>query len=309
MTVQKTKHVPVLLKEVLHYLAPQRGETYLDATAGYGGHAQAILVASHNGATLIDRDEQAIQALRQIFSGRSLEIIHQDFLSATQDLVKQGRRYDMILADLGVSSPHLQIASRGFSFQNTGPLDMRMDQRQTLNAADIVNSASVEELTELLQRYGEEPKAGQLARHIVAARPIHDTRQLAELARKVWPGHSRVHPATRLFQALRIAVNDELNQLQQALPIWLELLKPGGRLVVISFHSLEDRLIKQFFAEHSGQTYDASLRLLTKRPITAQTQELVSNPRARSARLRAAVKINKEREVHANSGKKFFPSL
>jgi len=293
VTVQITNHVPVLLSEVTQYLAPQQGDSYLDVTAGYGGHAKVILEASQVGGTLIDRDSQAITALRQQFKAKDIELIQRDFLTASQTLLSQGRHYDMILADLGVSSPHLNIASRGFSFQNDGPLDMRMDQSQTLSAADIVNGYSAEQLSIMLTKYGEEPKATQLARQIVAARPITSTSQLADVARKVWPGHSRVHPATRLFQALRIAVNDELDQLAQALPIWLKLLAPGGRLVVISFHSLEDRIVKQFFQEQGGNTYDAPLRLLTKRPVTASAQELVFNPRARSARLRAAVKINK----------------
>lgn len=291
MTVQKTKHVPVLLEQTLHYLAPQRGQTYLDVTAGYGGHAQAVLEASQDGATLIDRDHTAVDYLRQIFNKPAIEIIHQDFLTACQDLARQDRIYDMILADLGVSSPHLDNTSRGFSFNSEAPLDMRMDQRQVLTAADLVNNCSVDELTALLKQYGDEPKASQMAQRIIASRPIHTTAQLAAIAQQVWPGHSRVHPATRLFQALRIVVNDELGQLAQALPIWLRLLAPGGRLVVISFHSLEDRLVKQFFGEHGQLAYDADLKLLTKRPVTASAQELVSNPRARSARLRAAVKI------------------
>lgn len=311
MTVQKTKHVPVLLSEVLHYLAPQKGETYLDATAGYGGHAAAVLRASrYSGATLIDRDASAVGELRQRFkSNEGVEIIHGDFLSVSKKLRVQVRRYDMILADLGVSSQHLDTIHRGFSFNSDAPLDMRMDQNQALSAAEIVNSYSSQQLTEMFQRYGEEPKAARIVNEIVAQRPIVSTKQLAALASKAWPGRSRVHPATRVFQALRIAVNDELGQLKSALPIWTELLRGGGRLVVISFHSLEDRLVKQFFGEHGKGGYDATLKILTKRPVTAGAEELVFNPRARSAKLRAAVKIKKEREVHANSGKKFFPSL
>lgn len=300
----------MLTGEVLHYLAPQKGETYLDVTAGYGGHAAAVLRASPSGATLIDRDASAINELRQCFGGnKGVEIVQGDFLSVSKELRAQGRRYDMILADLGVSSQHLDMIHRGFSFNNDAPLDMRMDQSQALSAAEIVNSYSSQQLTEMFQRYGEEPKAARIANEIVTQRPIVSTTQLALLASKVWPGRSRVHPATRIFQALRIAVNDELGQLEEALPIWTELLRGGGRLVVISFHSLEDRLVKQFFGEHGKGGYDATLKVLTKRPVTAGAEELVFNPRARSAKLRAAVKIKKEREVHANSGKKFFPSL
>ena len=291
MTVQKTNHVPVLLTEVLEYLAPHHGQTYLDATAGYGGHATAVLEASQSAATLIDRDKTAVDHLRQLFNKPDVEVIYSDYLNASQTLQSQGRHYDMILADLGVSSLHLNTISRGFSFSNEAPLDMRMDQDQAHSALDIVNQSSQMELSEILRTYGEEPKADQLAREIVQARPVRTTTELANIAKKVWPGHSRVHPATRLFQAIRIAVNDELSQLEGVLPIWLDLLNPGGRLAVISFHSLEDRLVKQFMQDQGGNTYDAPLKVLTKRPITADAKELVSNPRARSARLRAAVKI------------------
>jgi 16S rRNA (cytosine1402-N4)-methyltransferase len=177
-----------------------------------------------------------------------------------------------------------------------------MDQRQQLTAETVVNTFSEAELTQILQRYGEEPKAAQIARLIIGNRPITDTLTLASVVAKAWPGHSKVHPATRTFQALRIAVNDELQLLERSLPIWLELLVPGGRLAIISFHSLEDRLVKQAFTEVSGNRYDAAFRLLTKRPVTASHNELVLNPRARSAKLRAAVKIKTEREAHADSG-------
>ena len=199
----------------------------------------------------------------------------------------------MILADLGVSSPHLNTASRGFAINQDGPLDMRMDQRQELTADAIVNGSSEADLATILRNYGEEPHARRIARAIVAARPIHSTAMLADIVAKQWRGKSKVHPATRTFQALRIAVNDELTLLQKALPLWIQLLKPGGRLAVISFQSLEDRLVKQAFAAVSGSRYDAELQLLTRRPIMADSNELVSNPRARSAKLRAAAKIKK----------------
>lgn len=286
-------HQPVLLNEVIEYLKPEPGQTYLDLTAGYGGHAQSVR-AHTNGwtAVLVDRDQMAVDHLKERFTDPNIEIRHQDFLSASQELTEQGRQFDMILADLGVSSPHLNIASRGFSINQSGPLDMRMDQRQSITAETIVNTASAEELTAILKDYGEEPKAKRIAQAIVANRPVHGTEQLAQIVATQWRGRSRVHPATRTFQALRIAVNDELGLLERALPLWIELLKPGGLLAVISFHSLEDRLVKQAFAKRSGNRYDAELQTLTKRPVVATTHEVISNPRARSAKLRVAVKIN-----------------
>lgn len=287
------KHVPVLLGEVLKYLAPKQGDSYLDLTAGYGGHAQAILELTRNPsqAVLVDRDSQAVDELKQKFGRQGAGIRHQDFLTASEELAGQGQQIDVILADLGVSSPHLNEVDRGFTFQTSGPLDMRMDQTQELTAETIVNSYSEDELTYLIARYGEEPKARKIARAITRSRPLKSTSQLAELVAKARPGRSRIHPATRTFQALRIAVNDELDLLEKSLPLWLELLAPGGRLGVISFHSLEDRLVKQVFNGASGKRYDAQLKLLSRRPVTASSQEIVFNPRARSAKLRAAAKI------------------
>jgi 16S rRNA (cytosine1402-N4)-methyltransferase len=240
--------------------------------------------------TLVDRDDNAVQELTKRFTG-DVDIRHQDFLSASRELVDEQRTFDMILADLGVSSPHLNEADRGFSLQHDGPLDMRMDRTQELSAETIVNTYTEAELADILWRYGEEPKARQIARLLKHERPITTTSQLAAIVSRAWPGHSRVHPATRTFQALRIAVNDELHMLEHSLPLWLELLAPGGRLAVISFHSLEDGLVKKVLAENSGDRYDSDLRLLTKRPVTAGPQELATNPRARSAKLRAAAKI------------------
>lgn len=296
------QHVPVLLEHVLEYLDPSAGESYLDLTAGYGGHAGAVLERTGKGsdAVLVDRDGQAAAILREEFPGASVR--QQDFLSASRELSAEERRFDLILADLGVSSPHLNEDKRGFSLQGSGPLDMRMDRTQALTAETIVNTYSETELRGILERYGEEPKAARIARGIVQARPLETTDQLAAIAAKAWPGRSRVHPATRTFQALRIAVNDELAQLEQALPLWLGLLAPGGRIAVISFHSLEDRLVKQAFQEVAGERYDAELKLLTKRPVTASSNEIVLNPRARSAKLRAAVKIKTKGNADANSG-------
>jgi 16S rRNA (cytosine1402-N4)-methyltransferase len=290
-------HVPVLLDEVLNILDPKPGDSYLDLTAGYGGHASKILsIADPAHSVLVDRDEQAVRFLRRTFETTGASIKHMDFLQASQELVQKNARFDVILADLGVSSPHLDNASRGFSIVSSGPLDMRMDTSQAVTAYDIVNSASEEELRTILKEYGEEPRFVQMARTIIASRPISTTTELAQIAKKVWPGHSRVHPATRLFQAVRIAVNRELELLEQALPLWLTLLKPGGRLGVISFHSLEDRLVKQYFRERVGDGYDAEVIDLTRRPVTASPHELVINPRSRSAKLRVVAKIKTNNE-------------
>jgi 16S rRNA (cytosine1402-N4)-methyltransferase len=286
-------HIPVLLEQVLSYLKPKKGDSYLDLTAGYGGHAQSILeqTKNPNQTVLVDRDHQAVEILEALFAKQGASILHKDFLNASQQMIAEGRRFDVILADLGVSSPFFNEASRGFAINAEGPLDMRMDQRQELTAADIVNKYPAADLTEILMRYGEEPKARLIAQLIVQHRPIATTTELANIVARAWKGHSRVHPATRTFQALRIAINDELRQLEISLPLWIDLLTPGGRLGVISFHSLEDRLVKHAFAESSGDLYDAKLQLLTKHPVTANKRELAFNPRARSAKLRAVAKI------------------
>jgi 16S rRNA (cytosine1402-N4)-methyltransferase len=295
---QTTIHVPVLLNDVLQYLDPQSGDSYLDLTAGYGGHAGAVLSRTNSPGTavLVDRDEEAQKALHSKFANELPTLIWQDFLQTSSELAAAGQHYDMILADLGVSSLHLNQSERGFSIKIDGPLDMRMDSRQPITAASIVNQASVDELETILHEYGEEPKSARIAQLIAANRPFSSTQQLASVVARAWPGHSRIHPATRTFQALRIAVNDELGMLERSLPLWRDLLNPGGRLVIISFHSLEDRIVKQWLQNNAGDRYDADLRLLTKRPITASPIELVSNPRARSAKLRAAVKIKTERK-------------
>jgi 16S rRNA (cytosine1402-N4)-methyltransferase len=295
---QQEEHLPVLLDAVLLSLKPQSGETYLDVTAGYGGHAAAVLAATGapQKAVLVDRDPEAISMLKQRFGTSGTEIADSNYLAASERLKAEGRRFDLILGDLGVSSPHLDNARRGFSLKNYGPLDMRMDQRQSISAEQIVNQASKEELEQIFRDYGEEPKARRIAAEIAAARPLKDTQQLAAIAAAAWPGKSRVHPATRVFQALRIAVNDELGQLERALPVWLELLAPGGRLAVISFHSLEDRIVKRFMSDHAAGEYGRELKILTKKPITATKDDVVFNPRARSAKLRAAAKIKTKRK-------------
>ncbi len=288
-----THHYPVLLGEVLQYLDPQEGESYLDLTAGYGGHAGQILdrtLKPHN-TTLVDRDQNAVAFLESQFDGSGVQIIHKDFLSASQELVSQGKTFDIILADLGVSSPHLDNADRGFSIKTDGPLDMRMDDTQALTAADVVNSYDEAELRRILRTYGEEPRANKIARLIVEHRPFATTHELAIIVAHAWPGYSKVHPATRTFQAIRIEVNNELGLLEQSLPLWVDLLAPGGRIAVISFHSLEDRIVKQYFSSLSGNRYDAILKLLHKQPLSGGADEVVFNPRARSAKLRTAVKI------------------
>ncbi len=289
---KNNRHVPVLSNDVLHYLDPKPGNSYLDLTAGYGGHAETILARTKTPgkAVMVDRDQQAINDLTMRFKGQGVTIRHQDYYSASRELLDEKRQFDVIMVDLGVSSPHLNQASRGFSIALSGPLDMRMDQSQELTAAQIVNTFNVKDLAEILRSYGEEPKSRQIASAIIRNRPITTTDELADIVARAWPGYSKVHPATRTFQALRIAVNDELGQLEKSLPLWIKLLNPGGRIAVISFHSLEDRLVKKAFQEAGGNRYDAELNLLTKHPLKPGKNELVSNPRARSAKLRAAVK-------------------
>lgn len=290
------KHIPVLCKEVLQYLQPKEGESYLDLTAGYGGHTELVLerTLQPKMATLVDRDQNAIKHLIERFGeSEGPTIVQKDYLTASQELLAEAKQFDMILADIGVSSPHLDMVSRGFSFTSEGPLDMRMDQSQQLTAEIIVNNFSEEELAEIINKYGEEPAGRVIARLICQSRPIKTTTELAQVVARAYKskykGHSKVNPATKTFQALRIAVNDELAQLEQSLGLWADLLAPSGRLVVITFHSLEDRIVKQFFKDNS-QGLDDDLMLLTKKPIIASQEENDFNPRARSAKLRAVCK-------------------
>lgn len=284
-------HTPVLLESVLKYLEPRHDQSYLDLTAGYGGHASKILsmVGEASKLTLIDRDANAIASLKQsgLKAGR---IIHKDFASAAEDLAAVGEQFDMILADLGVSSPHFDNAERGFSFRSDGPLDMRMDSRQPVTAASLINQANEAELTKIIREYGEEPRAGRVAKTIINARPLQTTAELAQIVEDTLGRKGKIHPATRTFQAIRIAVNDELGQVERLLKVLPKLLKPGGRAAIISFHSLEDRLVKQFLADQTASGYEAELQVLTKKPVIATEDEIVFNPRARSAKLRAVVK-------------------
>lgn len=285
-------HIPVLLEDTLSLLAPKAGERYLDLTAGYGGHASKVIeVVGATQVTLVDRDENAIAALEPI--GKSgARLIHSDFLSAAQGLVETNEQFNMILVDLGVSSPQLDTAERGFSIKRDGPLDMRMDESQKRTAADIINRASKSELLWIIETYGEErPRQAQrIVTAIFLARPLRTTHELAAAVTSAYRGpRTKVHPATRTFQAIRIALNDEINQVRELLPLLPHLLMKGGRVAVISFHSLEDRLVKQYLAESAASGYEAQLSLLTKKPILGNLND-VHNPRARSAILRAAVK-------------------
>ncbi len=295
---QNQKHNPVMLNEVLHNLNPKTGDRYLDLTAGYGGHANPILeiTGNYKGSYLVDRDPSAYEFLNNKFKDSGVNIINKDFYSASEDLLKSGQKFDIILADLGVSSPHLNEPNRGFSIDKDGPLDMRMDQSQKLDAYEIVNNYSEKQLAKIIKEYGEDPKFLKIANLIVHNRPIKNTTDLAKIVSKAWPGHSKTHPATRTFQAVRIAVNDELSLIKKSLPIWIEILNPGGRIAIISFQSLEDRIVKQFLADRSGNKLDSILSLVSKKPIIATKDELVFNPRSRSAKLRVAVKINNKKK-------------
>jgi 16S rRNA (cytosine1402-N4)-methyltransferase len=297
-----------MLDEVVRVLEPRRGQAYLDGTAGWGGHAAAILkqIGPDGRAILVDRDAHAVQALSTAFGERA-EIIHESYLDGAKRLLEDGTIVNLILLDLGVSSPQFDNADRGFSFKADAPLDMRMDQSQHRTAADIVNKTDERTLAKLIRDYGEEPKANAVARAIVAARPINTTLELARVVRRRAAGAKDTDAATRTFQAIRIATNDELAQLSQALPLLVRLLAPGGRIAVISFHSLEDRIVKQFFDLEARDCicppkqpvctcdHKASVRKLTSKPILAGPNEIAINPRARSAKLRAAEKQNQNK--------------
>ncbi len=289
-------HIPVMLDDVLQLLQPAKGESYLDLTAGYGGHATAIMQKTGAHAVLVDRDENAIAHLKGL-DLKDVTLIHQDFASAAQQLAIDKQTFDMVLVDLGVSSPQFDQAQRGFSFRFDAPLDMRMDADQTQTAASIVNDASQDELTRIIRRYGEEKpfNARAIAKVIVDNRPISTTTELADIVKQTIRSRGKIHPATRTFQALRIATNDELGQIEQMLPLLPDILKPGGRVAIISFHSLEDRLVKQYIKSQKEMGLEAELEPITKRPIEGSTTD-VHNPRARSAKLRAAVKIKNRKD-------------
>ena len=281
----------------------------MDATLGAGGHAWGILeAASPDGSLLgLDLDPQALELASQrlsVFSGR-VTLRQASFTTLAVQLETLGwNQVQGIVLDLGVSSMQLDRPDRGFSFQAEGPLDMRFSPDQPTTAADLVNHASEQQLADLIWRYGEEPHARRIARAIVQARPLHTTLELAETIRKaVGARRGRIHPATQAFQALRIAVNAELDSIESVLPQAVQALEPGGKVAVISFHSLEDRIVKQFFRRESKDCicppeqpvctcgHRASIKEVPRHPITASEAEIADNPRARSARLRVAEKI------------------
>ena len=289
--MNETLHKPVLLSQVMSMLAPRAGEKYMDLTAGYGGHAGEILGVTQNykDACLVDRDDYAIEYLKEKFKGQGVNLLRMDFYDAVLHEIECGNSYDIVLADFGVSSPQLDMASRGFSFLQDGPLDMRMDKRQTLTAERVVNCYSERELAELFIKYGEERSgfAKLMAREIVHNRPFSSTKQLADFI-KSKSRYSKMHPATRIFQAIRIEVNDELGVIEKTLPLIPKILNKGGRVGIITFHSLEDRLVKNYFREASEYGEESELEIINKSPIVAEEMELITNPRARSAKLRVA---------------------
>jgi 16S rRNA (cytosine1402-N4)-methyltransferase len=307
----RARHIPVLLSEVVESLRPVDGGTYIDGTFGAGGYTRAILEAADCSVLALDRDPNAIlgsQSLKHAFGDR-LTVVESrfselDLVAREQDVVP----VDGIVLDIGVSSMQLDEAERGFSFQADGPLDMRMSSSGT-SAADVVNTSDEEDLANILYVLGEERRSRAIARAIVKLRaeaPITTTRQLAEIVSRAVGGRrgDPQHPATQTFQALRIYVNDELGELARGLSAAERSLKPGGRLVVVTFHSLEDRIVKRFLQERSGKESQGSRHLpaqsikseppsfeiVNRRPLTPQKEELEVNPRARSARLRAAVR-------------------
>ena len=296
MTNGKERHVQVLLQEALQYLALRPGSTVVDCTLGLAGHSAEIFRQLGPKGTLIafDRDPQAMElAAAKLDSVRAdlgtqapqVELIGEPFSSAPMH-VREGS-VDALLADFGVSSLQLDEAARGFSFMAEGPLDMRMDTRRGETAAQVVNEASERELADLIYEYGEERRSRRFARAIVRGRPVTTTAQLARIVRAAAPAmkQDRIHPATRTFQALRIYVNRELDEIRALMEAAPRLLKPSGRLAVISFHSLEDRIVKDSLREgaHKG-----IWTILTKKPVTAGEDEMERNPRSRSAKLRAA---------------------
>ena len=276
-------HISVLQKELIAGLNIQSGGHYLDATVGGGGHSNLILQAAPDvKLTAIDRDEIAIAAAREKLPD-SVQFWQGNFAEYHPCDLK----FDGIIADLGVSSPQFDARDRGFSFQQDAALDMRMDRRQELTAAEIVNRRSEKELANIIYQYGEEKLSRRIARRIVEKRPLKTTKELAELIYYAVPPkyrHAKIHPATRTFQALRIVVNAELESLEKFIQIAPEWLKISGRIGIISFHSLEDRIVKHGFRNST------LLKVITKKPIIAQSEEIQNNPRSRSAKLRFAEK-------------------
>jgi 16S rRNA (cytosine1402-N4)-methyltransferase len=304
---QNAPHISVLLKEVLAGLDIQPGGHYIDGTIGAGGHAKHILQASAPSGRLLGLDADpgalAISKKRLDCFGDRVILAHSNFahLKSQADL-HNFHPVDGILFDLGLSTMELENPERGFSFQIDGPLDMRFDPNIPRTAADLLNALSERELADVIYRYGEEPASRAIARAIVSVRPLHTTAALAAVVAKAVRRKGKIHPATRTFQALRIAVNDELRVLEQGLSAAIETLGPGGRLAVISFHSLEDRIVKQFFVREARDCicppeslvctckHQALLNVVTRKPIRPSKIEIEHNPRSRSAKLRIAAK-------------------
>jgi 16S rRNA (cytosine1402-N4)-methyltransferase len=300
------EHVPVMAAELVAALDVVPGGTYVDCTTDGGGHASAVLEASAPGGRLlgIDADPRAVEsAERRLAPWKgAFELVNENFSHLAEICTAQGfSSVNGVYFDLGLSTPQLEEADRGFSFQREAALDMRFSDRQEMTASDIVNTYPVDELARVLWTYGEERRSRSIARRIVSHRPVRTTTELAELVRRSIPGgRQRIHPATRTFQALRICVNEELASLEAALKQTLEVLGHGGRIVVLSYHSLEDRLVKQWFRQESIDClcppqvpvcvcgHKTTLGLVTKRVVTPSADEIAINPRSRSAKLRAA---------------------
>jgi len=314
---KQVSHVPVLLKEAIDFLAVRRGGTYIDATVGLGGHSYEIAKRLGAPGHLIglDKDPEALKvagvrlrasgvgeltsdlgpqtsgsARNAVLDWPTITLLHRSFAEIAKG--QKAGSVDGILADIGVSSLQLDDAARGFSFQAEGPLDMRMDPHSERTAEQVVNHLDERQLADVIYEFGEERRSRRIARAICRSRPIRTTAQLADVisaaARPMNQAERRIHPATRTFQALRIFVNRELDDLKALLEAAPRILKPGGRVVIISFHSLEDRIVKDAFREGNQQGY---FSVVTKKPVTATTEECDRNPRARSAKLRAAEKV------------------
>jgi len=288
-------HTPVLFKEVLDFFDPKPGQNFVDGTLGHGGHAGGILErTSPDGRLLgIDRDGQAIEMAKERLAKFDKRVTYvRGSYDQIKDLVYDNRfpKIHGVLLDLGFSTGHISDPRRGFSFQTSGPLDMRYDQSSGLTAAEVVNSWPEDELSRIFRQLGEERHARKIAKAIYKARrknKFTTTLELAECISSVVPRRGKIHPATKVFQALRIAVNDELEIIKKALPDCINVLEPGGKLVVISFHSLEDRIVKKYFKEQS----DKNLKILTKKVIKPGREEILANSASRSAKLRVAERM------------------
>jgi 16S rRNA (cytosine1402-N4)-methyltransferase len=314
LTYMPTQHVPVLANELIALLDPRGGEVAVDCTFGGGGHAELVAQRLGSEGTLIcvDRDPAAAERFEAFALEAPCEtlLIRADYAAALDSLLAAGRRVDLVYMDLGISSLQLDAWERGFSYAYDAPLDMRMDPDQELSALEVVNEWSERRLGEIIRRFGEERHSGRIAREIVRRRPLSTTSELAEAIRASLPPAARFgrgHPAKRTFQAIRIAVNSELESLDRALPAAWELLRDRGRFAAISFHSLEDRRVKRFLADRArgcvcppelpvcrcGRTPEAEL--ITRRPVAPSPEEVERNPRSGSAHLRAALKLRTER--------------